>query len=287
MIHTQGSFPATRNLQLYYQSWQPAHESKGVVVAVHGHGDHSGGLRNAIFHLVESGYSWYGFDLRGHGRSPGVRGHIQNWSDFQSDLDRFLHKVKETENEKAIYLLGHSLGGLISIEYALKKPEGLAGLIAISPALGYSRVSPLKTRVLRAFGYLRPDFTLKTQTDYAQLTRDAQVADVLAADPLRHEHMSLKLWRELDNCRHWVRSHAVDLSVPLLMIYGLDDSITPAAANQQFLRESALAEREHHKYGQTRHRPFDDVNRAEVLEHITDWLERQQVAAQPVYAPST
>ncbi len=270
----EGTFTGTRDIELYYQSWHPASPSQAIVIGIHGHGDHSGGLRNIIKHLVSSGYAWYGFDLRGHGRSPGIRGHIEHWSDFRGDLQAFVSWVKHIEGEKPVFLLGHSLGGLISIEYALRNPEGLSGIISISPALGYSRLSPFKSILFRALSYLKLNLTLKSQPDYAKLTRDTEVVEILAADPLRHEQMTLKLWREFLNARNWVRAHATDLRLPLLMLYGLGDTITPASANRQFFNSLVFKEKEQHEYEQTLHRPFDDVNRAEVLAHLTAWLDR-------------
>jgi alpha-beta hydrolase superfamily lysophospholipase len=277
--YNQGTFLGATNTELYYQSWHPASPPRAIVVGIHGHGDHSGGLRNIIQHLVPAGYAWYGFDLRGHGRSPGIRGHIQNWSDFQGDLQAFLRRVKQIEGEKPVFILGHSLGGLISIEYALRHPEGLSGIISTSPALGYSRLPPFKALLFRALSYLNPNYSLESLPDYAKLTRDKNIVEILAADPLRHEQMSLKLWREFLNARNWVREHAAELQVPILMLYGLDDTITPAPVNRQFMDTLILADKEHREYGQTLHRPFDDINRAEVLAHISAWLDRQNIAA--------
>lgn len=279
MQYKQGTFIGTRDVELYYQSWHPTNSAHAIVVGIHGHGDHSGGLRNIISHLVPAGYAWYGFDLRGHGHSPGLRGHIQNWSDFQGDLQAFLSWVKQIEGQKPIFILGHSLGGLISIEYALRHPEDLSGIISTSPALGYSQTPPFKALLFRTLSYLKPNYSLESLPDYTKLTRDSQVIEILAADPLRHEQMSLKLWREFRHARNWVRAHAPALRVPILMLYGLDDKITPASVNRQFLASLVLADKEHREYGQTLHRPFDDVNRAEVLNHIAAWLKRHDQAA--------
>jgi alpha-beta hydrolase superfamily lysophospholipase len=279
LLHNEGTFLGIRDTELYYQSWHPTGPPRAVVVGVHGHGDHSGGLRNIIQYLVPAGYVWYGFDLRGHGRSPGTRGDIKHWSDFQGDLKAFVSWVKHIEGEKPVFLFGHSLGGLISIEYALQHPEDLSGIISTSPALGYSRLSPYKIILFYVLAYLKPNFTFKSQPDYAKLTRDIEIVKILAADPLRHEQMTLKLWQEFLNTRNWVRAHAPDLRVPLLMLYGLGDTITPATVNRQFLNSLIFKEMEYHEYEQTLHRPFDDINRDKVLAHITAWLDQHNNAA--------
>ncbi|MGD0153078.1 MAG: lysophospholipase [Thermacetogeniaceae bacterium] len=275
MYHSEGTFQGVRGTELYFQAWHPASPSRAVVVGMHGHGDHSGGLRNIIQHLVPQGYAWYGFDLRGHGRSPGPRGHIQKWSDLLGDLKVFLSQVRDREAESPVFLLGHSLGSLISLEYAMRHPEGLKGIITISPPLRYSGFSPATVLALRVLSIIKPDFTMEQQPDYTKLTRDPEVVKFLVADTLRHEQMTARLWRAVLDSQSWVRTHTFDLYVPLLMLYGLSDRITPAKETRQFFHSIPFANKEHHEYEQTPHRPFDDVNRAEVFGHLSAWLDKQ------------
>ncbi|MGH7703703.1 MAG: alpha/beta hydrolase, partial [Gemmatimonadales bacterium] len=132
-----GAFPGSGGLTLTYQSWRPRDRSPhAVVIAVHGLGDHSGLYAPGVEHLVPRGYAWYGFDLRGHGRSPGPRGHIQSWAEYREDLRAFLGLIGEMEPGRTRFLLGNSLGGLIVLDYALHYPESLDGVVAIGAPLG-------------------------------------------------------------------------------------------------------------------------------------------------------
>lgn len=275
MQHREGTFQGTRGMELYYQTWHPSNPPRAIVVGVHGHGDHSGGLHNIIQHLVPRGYAWYGLDLRGHGRSLGLRGHVQSWADFRDDLKSFLSWVRDHEPEVPVFLLGHSLGGLISLEYSMRRPEVLSGVIAISPPLSFSRFSSAMVMILRVLSLIKPDFKTKQQPDYAKLTRDAEVTRSLALDPLRHEQMTAGLWREILKAQNWVKKHPHELQVPLLMLQGLCDPITPAEGTRQFFYSVPYANKEYHEYEQTLHRPFDDVNRAVVLGHLSTWLDEQ------------
>jgi acylglycerol lipase len=283
LLHNEGTFISNK-IQLYYQSWHPAKEpSRAIIVGVHGHGDHSGGHLNMIHELVRNGYSWYGFDLRGHGRSPGNRGHVESWSDYLDDLQEFLDLVRGFEAESSIFILGHSLGGLISLEYALRNPSGLKGIIAISPAINYSGLSPRAIWLVQHLSHLKPNFGINQQPEYAKLTRDPTVIKKLATDSLRHDRMTLGLGREVIRAQHWVQTHPEYLRVPLLMLYGLNDSITPAAGIQEFFNAVVYTDKKQHRYEQTRHRPFDDLNRSEVLGHLVAWLDQHcEVANQTI-----
>jgi alpha-beta hydrolase superfamily lysophospholipase len=85
---------------------------------------------------VPEGFAVYSFDHRGHGRSPGQRGHINDFAQFRGDVNAFLETVAAQEPERPLFLMGHSLGGLIVLDYVLHHPQGLQGVIASAPAVG-------------------------------------------------------------------------------------------------------------------------------------------------------
>ncbi len=275
MQHSEGTFQGTHGAELFFQQWRLSNAPRAVIVGMHGHGDHSGGLRNIIQYLVPLGYAWYGFDLRGHGRSPGLRGHIQKWSDLQGDLQAFLRWIRSREADLPVFLLGHSLGALISLEYAIRCPEDLSGVIAIGPPLSSAMFSRFTVMAIRILSLIKQDFIVEQQPDYAKLTRDTDVIKLLIADTLRHERISARLGLALYDSQRWVRMHAGDLHVPLLALYGLSDRITPAEGTRSFFHSVSYANKEQHEYAQTPHRPFDDLNREEVLADLSGWLDRQ------------
>ena len=287
MRYGEGTFQGTRGTELCYQAWRPTGKPRAVVVGVHGHGDHSGGLRNIVQHLLPMRYAWYGFDLRGHGRSPGIRGHVRSWAEFHGDLKAFLYLVKDREPGLPVFLLGHSLGGLISLEYAIRWPKGLKGLIAISPAIHHAGIPSAMVTPHRAISSGKPDLAKKELSEYAKLTRDAEIKKSLAADPLRHEQMTAGLWRAVLDGQDWVKAHACDLRLPLLLLYGLNDQVTPGEGSRRFFHAVPFANKERYEYEHTVHRPFDDVNRAEVLGHLSAWLDRQMDGAVPAYMKET
>jgi alpha-beta hydrolase superfamily lysophospholipase len=93
----KGPFSGFGGLPLYYQSWRPEGDPRAVLIIVHGFGEHSGRYMNVVNHLVPRGYAIYALDHRGHGRSPGPRGHINSWEEFREDVRAFVRKVAETE----------------------------------------------------------------------------------------------------------------------------------------------------------------------------------------------
>jgi alpha-beta hydrolase superfamily lysophospholipase len=123
----------TRNgfdgLNLYFRAWQTEQEQKGVICLVHGLGEHSGRYANWADLLNQAGYSLLTYDLRGHGKSAGQRGHVRSFEDYLKDTDLLLKEAQDRYPRVAMFLYGHSLGALIVSEYVLSRKPKLNGVI--------------------------------------------------------------------------------------------------------------------------------------------------------------
>ena len=115
MEHREGSFRGCRNLSLYYQCWLPDEEVKCVLLVVHGITEHSGRYTNLAEYFVPRGYAVYCLDHQGHGQSEGVRGYVDRFGHYISDLKTFSQIVQSRHNESKIFMVGHSMGGLIAM----------------------------------------------------------------------------------------------------------------------------------------------------------------------------
>ena len=93
MKQAESKFRGAGGVELYSQSWQPDNAARGVILLVHGFGEHSGRYNYLVEHLLPRGYAVHGFDLRGHGRSPGARGHINHWDELRDDVRAFVNTV--------------------------------------------------------------------------------------------------------------------------------------------------------------------------------------------------
>lgn len=135
--------------------------------------------------MTARAYIVYAFDLRGYGKSSGTRGYIKAWEQYRSDLHTFRTIVSSEQPHLPLYIVAHSLGGVISLEYVLHHGAGLAGIAAIAPAVSYE-AKPLEKLLIRLMGVLKPDFTVDKPSNYDQLTRDPEIAARLKSDVLRH-----------------------------------------------------------------------------------------------------
>ena len=147
MIHTEATFTGYGGLQLYAQSWRPEGEVKATLAIVHGFGEHSGRYGNVVDWFVPRGYGVCAFDMRGMGRSPGQRGHINDWEELREDTRAFLRWSRVQVPDAPLFLLGHSQGGLIALEFAQNGAQGLAGVIASAISMPVSRNRGFKRRI--------------------------------------------------------------------------------------------------------------------------------------------
>jgi alpha-beta hydrolase superfamily lysophospholipase len=275
MDHLEGKFEGAGGLQLYYQTWQPQPSRlKAIIAIVHGLGAHSSLFHTAVQHLVPRGYAIYAFDLRGHGRSPGQRGHINTWAEFREDLRTFLDRIRQRGPGCACFVWGHSLGAVIALDYALRFPDSLQGIIATAPALGKIKVPLHKILMGRMLSRIWPRFSLKVGLKPKERDRNSPLLAMMRADPLRHEYGSARLATEFFATMKWVQRHAAELQVPLLILHGSVDQIIPPEGSWEFFQQVTFADKERYEYAGDYHDLHTDLNYQDVLSDLENWLER-------------
>ncbi|MBD2079707.1 alpha/beta hydrolase [Leptolyngbya sp. FACHB-17] len=271
MQHSQGFFKSVGGLRLYYQSWHPVRNTRAVLVLLHGLGSHSGRFNNIVQYLVPAGYAIYALDLRGHGHSSGQRGHINSWSEFRADLDLFLRQIQSTTNLPC-FVLGHSIGGMIALEYALHFPAAVQGVITIAPAFGLNGISAKKILLGRILSRILPRFTLKVGIDLEAISRDCTVLNACAQDPLVHSCGSARLGTELFATIARVEAQAAHLQVPILILHGGDDQVAHPEGSRAFFEQLSVLDKERREYPGSRHAPHNDINYEELLIDLEHWL---------------
>jgi alpha-beta hydrolase superfamily lysophospholipase len=271
--HFEGTFSGYSSLQLYYQRWRPESTPRAVLAVVHGFGEHSGRYGNVVDWFVPRGYAVYAFDLRGHGHSPGKRGYIESFEEIRGDVRTFLDLVHSQEPEGAVFLLGHSLGGLIVLEYVLRDGSGLEGVVASAPLLSEPGISPFLLLLGKVLSKVWPDLTLEVGLDVTALSRDTTVVEAYVNDPLVHGKGTPRLSTEIKVAIDWTQAHAADLALPCLVVYGELDRLCPTDASQVFSENVTIGSIERIGYEGYFHEVFNDLGKEKVLADVEAWLE--------------
>lgn len=252
----------------------------GAVVIVHGYGEHIRRYRPTAADLAGAGFAVFGSDLRGHGRSGGRRAHIRRFDDYTSDVAATLAWARTTygRGDEPLFLLGHSMGGLVALRLALSRPQGLAGLILTSPFFGFKlHVPRLKAAIGRACSLLVPTLALPTGLDPALLSHDSAVTAAYAADTLVNRVATARWFTEVTQAQAEGFARAPSLGVPTLFLQAGDDRIAdPGATRALFERAGAPGiDKSLTIYPEMFHEILNELEpaRSRVLSDVTRWLQ--------------
>lgn len=275
MEHRKGQFISTGNLTLFYQVWLPSERPKANVVIIHGLGSHSDTFKPVVTALVERGYALYGLDLRGHGRSEGKRGYINRWSEFRDDLTALLKLVGDECPETPCYLYGHSLGATIALDYAIRYPHALQGVVLSALPIGKVGLSPIKFFIGRLLSSVWPSFALDTGIDLSAGSRDPAIVKTHADDPLRHTYGRARMSTEFFSTVNWLQTHISELKVSVLVLHGSADRTVPPDASRQYFQKITCKDKQYIEYPGAYHDLHQDLNYQDVLADVGLWLEKQ------------
>ena len=273
-MQSEGAFSGARGLELYYQRWKPDHQAKAVVALVHGFREHSGRYVPMAEHLTSHGYAVYCFDHRGHGRSPGQRGHIDAWAEYRGDTEAFLALIRREAPDLPLFLLGHSMGALIALDFLLFHPEGLRGaVISGAPLEPIDATKPVQLFVARVLSRIRPRLSMTSKFGGEAVSRDPEVVRAYDTDPLVHNQSSVRWGMEFLATIDRVKARAAEVKLPILMLHGGSDPIVSPDGSRRFFEQIGSADKELKVYPERLHEPHNDIGREQVLSDIASWLD--------------
>lgn len=274
MRHLEGSFTGSDAMQLFYQCWLPEDEPRAVLAIVHGIGEHGGRYSNLVNHLVPRDIGVYALDLRGHGRSPGKRGALDGWDQFVGDVDAFVQLVRREEPQTPLFLMGHSMGGLIVASYLLDRQAGLQGAVLSSPLLEEANVSAVLKQMVKLLNRVRPGFAFDSGLDPKSISRDPAEVQRYVDDPLVHSQVTVRLGSEMLRMLPLAHARAGQITLPLLVYHGEGDLLVPIGGSQRFHTEVGSPDRVFRSYPGGYHELHNDIDRQRVLTDLHSWLER-------------
>lgn len=277
MIHNTINYQSKDGLTLFGRVWQSEEKHpKGVVHLIHGLGEHTGRYNHVAKALTNAGYHMAGFDLRGHGLSEGKRGHTPKFDYFLDDISLFREETaKLLGTSLPSFIYGHSLGGLIVINYGIRFPEGLAGAIATGPLLELSFAPPkLMWLVAQVMAKVMPTFTSNNALDVNALSRDTAVVKAYQDDVLVHDQITSRLVVDMLHRGGELLAQAEKWSIPLLLMHGTEDHITSCEASKTFA-EKAGSMVTFVPWDGYYHEIHNDIGKELVIEKIISWLDGQ------------
>ncbi|MCI3926830.1 alpha/beta hydrolase [Paenibacillus sp. TRM 82003] len=268
--------------QVYRKDWM-TEAGKAVVVLIHGQGEHCGRYEYVANALGDRGYDVVSGDLPGHGRSAGLRGHIDRFDRYLEMVDGWVGEARGMAEGRPVFLLGHSVGGLIAARYLETRREAeavLSGAVLSSPALRLRLpIPPWKERLGRRLDGVLPRLRLPSGVHSQRVTRNEEVLLATAADPFMVYVASVRFFNELTRAQEAALAEAGRIRLPLQLLQGGADEIVDPSASLDFGARVASPDKDVRVLDGLHHEVMNEPERDEVLRDIADWLDRHMPTA--------
>ncbi len=272
MEHKEFMMKSVDRLSLFGQYWAPGGEVHGVVALVHGHGEHSSRYAPWAARFVERGVAVVTFDLRGHGRSEGKRGHSPSYVRLMEDIDILIQRAREYFPEKPLFLYGHSMGGNLVLGYAVRRCLALHGVVATSPWLRLTHDMAVPARLaVRLLRVIAPSLPIHTKLDAADISRDKEEVIKYLNDPLVHDLITPALYLQIHDMGRKLMKGG-EVNVPVLVVHGTADSITDPAGSQAFVQNASGEDIQLKLFEGLYHETHHEPDREEVFDSIYGWM---------------
>lgn len=270
-----GYLEGVGRLRIHYRTWEVPRSIAGIIV-VHGLGEHIGryeGFANAM-----AGYriSTFGFDLRGHGMSEGRRGHSGSFNVLLQDLDRFRREVQGLVDMSCpLFILGHSMGGLIVTRYLEEYDAGLVGGVIMSPWLATAMDTPRwKVTLATTLSRILPAFPFRTGINTDLLSHDDAEVQQYREDPLVHDHITPRFFTETSIAMGLALQRSERLHVPLLFLLSGDDGLVDTDKAVGFARSLQAGDVTVRVIPDAYHELLHEPERAARYAEIREWITK-------------
>lgn len=272
---SEGHFKAYKDADLYFQVWEKP-DALGTLIVTPGHGEHTESYKRLVAALQDDTWNIYVWDLRGHGRSEGLRGFAESFDDYCKDYYEFLKIVlaEPTVKKGPVVLLSHSMGGLVQTKTLIDHPEIKPdALVYSSPLFGIGMAVPAIKKIgAEWIKKLLPTVTMWNEVRNEDVTRDPEVLRELEQDPYRHSRICAAVYLGFLETFPIVQAKAPEMKFKTLMQISDKDPVVSSAEAIRFFEQLGSSEKELKIYKDAKHEIYNDIVREQVFQDLRDFL---------------
>jgi lysophospholipase len=251
--------------------------AKGVFVIVHGAGEHHGRYSWLVEKWNQEGFHVIMGDLPGQGTSTRRRGHIDSFDDYIETVADWVEKAEQYK--LPIYLLGHSMGGLVVIRTLMEKDLHVEAVLLSSPCLGLAQPPLKRTKVLaKVLNVFSPAVRFQSNHEPGTATRNEEVLQEDAEDPLYVRKVSVRWYRELEKAMEIAHEKIGEFpDLPLLLLQAGDDRICDKDRAKDWFNRVPLTEKAYKEWRDLFHEVFNEPERGNVFQYAKYFMEMQSL----------
>jgi acylglycerol lipase len=268
MSSTTERVRAADGTELLVRHWPTPADAWGTVLIVHGLAEHSGRYEHVGDRLALAGVEVASYDQRGWGGSGGPRAYVDDWSQFHDDLAERLAAARAAADGRPVAIYGHSVGGLVSLGYAVTDRPQPDAYVLGAPAVE-GDVPAWQRVVARGLNVVAPKTLLKNAFGVTVLSRDPSVGERYLADPLAFHRTSVRFAALAFAEQRRVLGSLDRLRVPTLVVHGGDDRLVPTASSERLADLPMVTRR---VLPGLRHEVHNEPEGLEVIDEIAAWL---------------
>ncbi|MCW5707980.1 bifunctional alpha/beta hydrolase/class I SAM-dependent methyltransferase [Shinella sp.] len=282
----ESAFASHDGVELFYRAW-PARSgaAKGAVVLLHRGHEHSGRVAHIVDELGLDDFAFYAWDARGHGRSPGERGHSPSFAHSVRDLDCFVRHISETGGfaMEDIAVVAQSVGAVLAATWVHDYAPNIRALVLASPAFDVKLYVPFAREGIALWQKLKGTFFVNSYVKARFLTHDPQRIASFEADPLITRPIASNILLELYEAADRVAADARAITVPTQLLVSGSDFVVRHAPQHRFFENLGSTIKERHVLPGFYHDTLGERDRAKALEKVRTFL-LQRFAEPPVVA---
>ncbi len=275
MAVEQGMLKTRDGFSVFWKAWLPEGKPKAVLQVIHGYAEHIERYKFVIDELLPAGYAVFGTDHRGHGRSEGRRGHVNSFQEFIDDEKQFSEEVvRKMLPDVPYFILGHSMGSLIALNFVEQFPNGLKGVVLSGTGSGPSPdISKVLIGLSKILSKILPKIHIKSPLPPEFISRDKDVVKAYIDDPLVFNVITPRLAEQMNTYTLIGASNAGKIKMPALVQFG---SLDTAFSGQKELFETiGSADKTFKRYEGLKHEVYNELptDREKVLSDLRTWLD--------------
>lgn len=280
------AFASHDGVELFYRVW-PARSgtARGAIVLLHRGHEHGGRVAHIAEELGLDDFTFYAWDARGHGRSPGERGHSPSFAHSVRDLDCFVRHISETDGfaMEDIAVVAQSVGAVLAATWVHDYAPGIRALVLASPAFDVKLYVPFAKEGIALWQKLKGTFFVNSYVKARFLTHDPERIASFEADPLITRPIASNILLELYEAADRVVADARAITVPTQLLVSGSDFVVRHAPQHRFFENLGSTIKERHVLPGFYHDTLGERDRAKALEKLRAFI-LARFAAPPVAA---
>jgi len=267
-------FSGSDGTKLYYEAFVPE-KVEATLIIVHGLSEYIASYAGFRDFLTARNIAVYGFDARGHGNSPGIRAHVNRWSEYTEDLHRFVSFVKKEQSGK-LFIFAHSMGTTIVTNYLIDYKDALDGLILCGTTI--KPVEATKWYLIpmaKLLSWVAPRVSINLKLNVDAVCSDPNVTARAKADDLKFSTVTPRWGTEILKAIEETKKRVDIYTMPLLMIHGKLDRINDYAAAKAFFDTIPSDDKTFITYERSFHDILNDVEKEKAFEDIYRFIAQK------------